>query len=204
MRVGLITWALFGVTISAPLATASNIVSNPGFELGLAGWTINVNNAWLINTRPHSGIRDIESPCAGGACLDPVSGAFFYQDLPTLVGQTYNLSFFAFFEGAPDEIKVTWGGVTALDILNPAVPDDVYAQYSTTNLLATSSTTRLEFFGRQDPNQSLGLVDIAVTTPEPSTLLLIGVALLIAAGLRWRHSMWSRIPAAVRSKYSLK
>jgi hypothetical protein len=194
------------MTISAPLATAGNIVVNPSFELGLSGWTLSAGNPapWFITSRPHSGSLDIESPCAGGLCLDPVSGAFFYQDLPTLIGQTYNLSFFAFFEGAPDEIKVTWGGVTALDILNPAVPDDVYAQYSTTNLLATSSTTRLEFFGRQDPNQALGVDDIAVTTPEPSTLLLFGVALLILAGLRWRRSMWSRIPAAVRSKYSLK
>jgi hypothetical protein len=207
MRVGLITWALFGMTISAPLATAGNIVFNPSFEQGLLGWTVNNSNPapWFIDTNPHTGNLDIGSPCAGIGCLDPVNGAFFYQDLPTVIGQTYSLSFFAFFEGAPDEIKVTWGGVTALDILNPVVTNDVYSQYSINNVLAASSTTtRLEFFGRQDPNQNLGVDDIAVTAPEPSTLLLISMALLILAGLRQRHLNWSKIPAVVRSKYSWK
>ena len=201
------TWALFGMTISAPLATATNIVFNPGFEQGALGWTINNSNPmpWFIDTNPHTGNFDFASPCLGIGCLDPVSGAFFYQDLPTVVGQTYSLSFWAFFEGAPDEIKVTWGGVTALDIVNPAVPNDVYAQYSINNtLVASSTTTRLEFWGRQDPNQNLGVDDIAVTAPEPSTFLLFGAALLIAAGACWRHLIWSGVPALVRSKYSRK
>src|SRR5689334_13982175 len=98
MRVGLITWVFLGMTISAPLATANNIVFNPGFEQGLLGWTLNPSNpaAWFINSRPNSGSLDIENPCAGGACLDTFSGSFFYQDLPTVVGQTYSLNFWAF------------------------------------------------------------------------------------------------------------
>ena len=200
MRVTLITWALFGMTISAPLATASNIVSNPGFEQGLLGWTVNSNNpgGWFIDTVPNTGNLDIASPCFGVGCLDPVNGAFFYQDLPTVIGQTYSLSFFAFFEGAPDEIKVTWGGVTALDIVNPVVTDDVYTQYSLLNtLVASSTTTRLQFFGRQDPNLNLGVDDIAVTAPEPSTLLLTGAALLMLAALRWRPRLTSAALVAV-------
>jgi hypothetical protein len=46
------------------------------------------------------------------------------------------------------------------------------------NLLATSSTTRLKFFGRDDPGL-LSIDDISVSTPEPSTLLMISAALLI-------------------------
>jgi hypothetical protein len=79
-----------------------------------------------------------------------------------------------------------------LDILNPAVPDDVYFQYSVSNLLATSSTTRLKFFGRDDPGL-LSIDDISVSTPEPSTLLMISAALLILAGLRWRHPATSAL-----------
>ena len=74
-----------------------------------------------------------------------------------------------------------------LDILNPAVPDDVYFQYSVSNLLATTSTTRLKFFGRDDPG-ILGVDDISVSTSEPSTLLMISAALLILAGPRSCHS----------------
>ena len=206
MKLRLLSLALFGITLSAPLATAGNIVLNPSFESGSANWTLDNNgNPWFINSQPHSGSLDIESQCAGAICVDPVNGTFFYQNLSTVIGQTYSLSFWAFVEGAPDEIKVTWGGVTALDIVNPVVPNDVYAQYSTTSLLATSTTTQLEFFGRQDPNQSLGVDDISVTAiPEPSSLALISVALLIAAGFRRRHLIWSGTPAVATAKRSSK
>ena len=197
--------ALFAIALSAPSANAGNIVLNPGFESGLLNWTLDNNSTpWFIDTNPHTGNFDIANQCVGSICVDPVRGSFFYQDLATVAGQTYDLSFWAFFEGAPDEVKVTWGGVTALDIVNPAVPNDVYAKYSTTDLLATTSSTRLEFFGRQDPNQDLGVDDISVTAnPEPSTFALIGVALLIAAASRWRRLFRSGTPAVAPSKNSV-
>ena len=192
MKTRLISLTLFSIAVSAPSAIAANIVVNPGFESGfLPGWVVNNNvSPWFIDSIPNSGTNDIANQCGGAGCLDSLNGAFFYQDLPTVIGNTYTLTFWAFVEGAPgqtDEIKVTWGGATALDIVNPAVPDDVYFQYSVSNLLATSSTTRLKFFGRDDPG-ILGVDDISVSTPEPSTLLMISAALLIFAGLRWHHS----------------
>jgi hypothetical protein len=104
---------------------------NPSFDSGLAFWTVNNNlSPWFPDSFGHFGNNNIESICGGSGCLSPVTGAFFYQDLPTVAGATYNLSFWAFFEqGTPaeiNEIKVTWGGVTALDIVNPPVPDDTY------------------------------------------------------------------------------
>src|SRR5712664_2970106 len=150
MKAGIITLGLLGIALCAPAAKASNIVFNPGFESGAAGWTIDNLGNWSITTQPHTGTFDMETACAGPACLstNPNVGAFFYQDLTTIVGQFYDLSFWAFFEGPQDEIKVTWGGVTAKDIVNPAVANDVYVQYfSDTSLLATSTTTRLQFFG---------------------------------------------------------
>jgi hypothetical protein len=194
MKVRLFSLAMFAITLSPPSIMAGNIVVNPRFDLGLAGWNVNNNSspAWFPDTFGNSGNNDIESICAGSNCLSPANGAFFYQDLPTVIGAFYNLNFFAFFEaGTPgqiDEIKVTWGPSTALDIVNPAVPDDTYFQYSASNLLATSTTTRLEFFGREDAVGGLqGVTDISVTAPEPSTLLLVSVALAIGAGLRQRH-----------------
>ena len=195
---------LFGAMLCASSATASNIVSNPGFESGLAGWLVDSSDNWFIDTIPNTGSNDISTGCLGAGCL---TNAFFFQDLSTVIGQSYDLSFWAFFEGgAPgeiDEIKVTWGGSTAIDIVNPAVPDDVYFQYSVSNLLATSSTTRLKFFGRDDPGM-LAVDDISVSTPEPSTLLMISAGLLIVAGLRSRHLILSSIPAVAPSKRSLR
>jgi hypothetical protein len=209
MRLRLISLVLFGITLSAPLAMAGNIFVNPGFESGLLGWTV-VNDpdqqVIMLNTNSHSGSLDIESQCVGAVCLTS-SGQSFFQDLPTVIGTTYNLSFWAFFDGfaagQPDELKITWGGITAFDIVDPAVPDMVYAGYGAPNLLATTSTTRLQFFGRQDIGQSLGVDDIAVVvSPEPSTLLLLGVALLIAAGAgyRRRHLILSGTPAVATAK----
>ena len=208
MKTRLIGLTLFSIAVSAPSAIAANIVVNPGFESGfLPGWA-HSNNVfpWSIDTVPNSGIRDIATQCGGPGCFDSVNGAFFYQDLPTDIGNTYTLTFWAFFEGFPgqtDELKITWGGNTVLDILNPAVPDDTYFQYSVSNLLATTSTTRLKFFGRDDPGM-LAVDDISVSTPEPSTLLMISAGLLIVAGLRSRHLILSSIPAVAPSKRSLR
>src|SRR5882762_783920 len=164
--------------LCAAPATAANIVVNPGFELGLSNWTVDGSSNWFIDTIPHSGSNNIATQCGGAVCLDPVNGAFFYQDLSTISGQRYDLSFWAFFEGGPNEIKVTWGGLTAVDIVNPPIPDGVYTQFSALSLLATSSTTRLEFFGRNDFFYT-SVDDISVSIPEPSVLLLIGTGLLM-------------------------
>ncbi len=192
MKTRLINLTLFSIAVCAPSAIAANIVVNPGFESGfLPGWVVNNNiSPWFIDSVPNSGLNNIANQCSGPGCLYSLNGAFFYQDLPTVIGNTYTLTFWAFFEGFPgltDEIKVTWGGNTVLDILNPAVPDDVYFQYSVSDLLATSSTTRLKFFGRDDPG-ILAVDDVSVSTPEPSTFLMISAALLILAGLRSRHT----------------
>ena len=208
MKTRLISLTLLSIAVNAPSAIGANIVVNPGFESGfLPGWVVNNNvSPWFIDSIPNSGLNDIANQCGGPGCLDSVNGAFFYQDLPTVIGNTYTLTFWAFVEGAPgqtDEIKVTWGGNTVLDILNPAVPDDVYFQYSVSNLLATTSSTRLKFFGRDDPG-ILGVDDVSVSTPEPSTLLMISAGLLIVAGLRSRHLILSSIPAVAPSKRSLR
>jgi len=208
MKTRLLSLTLFSIAVSAPSAIAANIVVNPGFESGfLPGWVVNNNvSPWFIDTIPNSGLNDVANQCGGPGCLDSLNGAFFYQDLPTVIGNFYTLTFWAFLEGAPgqtDEIKVTWGGNTVLDILNPAVPDDVYFQYSVSNLLATTSSTRLKFFGRDDPG-ILGVDDVSVSTPEPSTLLMISAGLLIVAGLRSRHLILSSIPAVASSKRSLR
>jgi hypothetical protein len=85
----------------------------------------------------------------------------------------------------PNELDVLWNGTSVLD-LGPGgtlgvVP--AYTLYTVLHLSATSSSTTLTFLGRQDPGwDALDNVDVELSgtgvTPEPSTWLLMGGALL--------------------------
>ena len=179
----------------ATSASASNIVLNPGFETGdFTSWVVNdgtwsVSNSNPSGVTPHSGQAFAWTGCVGIGCIDPgPNGAWFYQDLPTTIGQSYSLSFWYHPLGTPDELQVRWGGNVAVDIINQ--PNGPYAMFLAT-VVATSATTRLEFLGRQDPGWN-GVDDICVDTPngscasaaavpEPMSLVLLGSGLV---GLR--------------------
>jgi hypothetical protein len=194
MKKRIVSLGLFGMILCGLPAKAGNIVINSSFDSGfLPGWHLSsVNSPWSIDSVDRTGFgNNISNLCGGATCLGPGNG--LYQDLLTVPGQSYDLSFWAYFEPGQrinptqiEELYVTWGGALAIDILNPVVPDDVYAQYFALPLVATSTTTRLQFFGRDDAG-AIGMDDVSVTpNPEPSTFLLIGGGLLIFAARR-RH-----------------
>jgi len=171
-----------------PGVASANIVVNGGFETGtLAGWTINPNadNPWFVTQTydlgpgyPNSGLFYATSGCVGMGCLDPTTGNFLTQDLPTIPLQTYNLSFaYNPYIDGPAELQAMWNGTTVFDLATADPSDPGYTVYTVDDLLATSSSTPLTFLGRQDPNFD-GLDDISVSvTPEPSSLALFASVL---------------------------
>ena len=163
----------------------ANIVTNPGFESGSTGWTI---TGWFVNdVRPGNpvGPNEIFTGCVGSGCIT-TPAAFFFQDLTTVIGQSYTLSFLLYSDaGTPSQVRALWGGATALDIVNPA---DAWTPFSTT-VVATTTTTRLQFNGRHDP-AAIFLDDISVDStspvPEPSAVIL-SISGLTAVALRIRQ-----------------
>ncbi len=194
-------------------AAASNIVVNGGFEgttyvdsatgdILPTGWT---------NGPPYpasSSNVNVSSAVDAATDLGPVSGSNFirfqspanngsrdclYQDLITIPGQLYTVSF--------------WVGITSTSVgnnlgLNPVWDENTsnqqtlgadqfyyapvntgpvaYQQFSFT-VTASTSDTRIDFHA-VDSNGSILLDDVSVTdasaTPEPGTLILAGAALL--------------------------
>src|ERR1039458_6964090 len=132
---------------------AGNIVSNCGFETGdftdwtQAGWGVSASGG-PSGKVSNSGSYYAYTGCVGSDCIS-VPNAYLYQDLTTVALDNYTFSFYFSSEGAPMELQALFGGGTPFDLVNlPAA--DGYTYYSTT-VTATSTTTQLEFLGRQDP-----------------------------------------------------
>jgi hypothetical protein len=212
-RNGRSTRLVLGMICLSPLAMAQNLVVNPGFETAgsFAPWVAsnyggNGGARWVVSSTPggaHSGTHFASTGCngsLGATCIapDPGAGAWLYQDLTTVPGASYTLTFYyapgSSVGGGAAELQVLWGpsttplttggngsctGNCVFD--NTGIGSSAYTQY-TVGLTATASTMRLEFLGRQDPQVDF-LDDISVTPPVavptlgPLSLLLLMIGL---------------------------
>jgi len=183
----------------------------------MSGWDT-VDTSGFSGIFPHSGNFAAINGCVGTGCIqaDPTGASYFYQDLATTPGTAYDVTFyfapgeFGEFPAAAVltgvELQVLWGDSAIPLVASPngtcagqCVFDTTDTSAGTTYLLvtlpglmATSSSTRLEFLGEQDPAW-MGVDDISVQAqvsgvPEPSTSMLLpaGLGGLLALGFRRR------------------
>ena len=191
---------LFG----AAIASGNNIVLNGGFEnpflpadsfayfSSIPGWQLAFGNAVEIQ----SGIAGAPYQDAQFAELDSTASSGIYQDLATIPGAQYDLSFaFSPRPGIPsiqNQLQVLWGG-EVIATIGPAGGTDlqntVWTVYNY-ELTAHGESTRLEF-ADMGPSDSFGTyidaISVITAVPEPASFALIGVG-LVTTGFIFRRA----------------
>jgi hypothetical protein len=161
---------------------SANLVSNPGFETGdFTGWTQFGNTGFtgVSPINPHSGSFE--------ATFGPVgSSGGIFQDLSTMGGTSYDLTFWLATGGTPpSHFEVSWNGVTIAGSIidNPHVFE--YTEFSFTGLLATGPSTELRFTFLQDFWQLDDVsVNAAAATPEAFSTIWLAIPLIGMIGFR--------------------
>ena len=196
-----------GVAIVAPTVLFGNLITNPGFELGVstvpADWTVQPavddTDPWARNTTNfHSGAYSIANGCeVVDGVPDCLGSSYFEQNVATLNGESYTLLFWADADRdlagqplTPNGLAVYWGGGAPVLTLAD-IGAGGWQQYEVAGLVATSNQMGLRFGGRDDPARIYvdDIQVIADALPEPGALILLGSGLLALAGIRrLRHA----------------
>jgi hypothetical protein len=148
-------------------AAHANLLQNGGFETGdFSDWTVNGGYLGVTGGNyAHSGNYGVYWGTVG------YEGTIS-QDITTVVGDTYNLSFYyAIYDGPTNEISAFVNGATVFDSFDPALTSWTL---ESVNFVATSTTTDIEFGFRQDPGYS-AFDDASVvqtsSTPSPAAII---------------------------------
>ena len=147
--------------VCASAAAATNVVQNPGFELGTDSWdyehfALGPSPLWA-HTDP--GMARL-TYCASQSCLDTLNaGAFIGQLLATTPGEYYDLSFWVRSFTGESRLSVFWDGAL---LTQTATPNGPMQQYSFTGLVASANATLLQVHGYNSLDQHMAFDDFSV------------------------------------------
>ncbi len=191
-----------------PPGAAVELVANGDFEsptLPFSSYGIYGElPGWQLLPGSQSGI-EVQNNVAGSPLsgqqfveLDGTGVSGIYQDLTTVVGQVYKLTFaFSARPGVADnKLNVLWGGVPVAALLaNGTGVGDTQWQTFSYDVMATSTNTRLSFdnFGEQADSlgsylDAVSVQESAAAVPEPTTILgALMAGCVVGARSRWKR-----------------
>lgn len=166
-------------SLTAPVAHAQNLVTNPGFETGnFTGWTQTPASSGSGNFVTSSVANTGGSSAVFSATnfeVDTLS-----QTIATTPGASYTFSFFLRNAGSvQDSFSASWNGNTVYNFINSG-SNFPFTQFSF-DVIATGASTPIAFAGYDAPD-FIYLDDVsvvAVVVPEASTFALALPALAV-------------------------
>ena len=178
------------VVLSLSLTASANLVINPGFETGdFSGWTRSGNTGFFSFTGVSASAAHTGS---FGAFSGPIGSlGFLSQNLVTDPGASYDLTFWlSNTGGTPNQFQASWNGSVIAGSLMSNAAAFSYRQFTFPGLLATGSSTALQFGFRQDPAFWF-FDDVSMTrsapasVPEPFSSLWLGLTFAGMLGFSW-------------------
>jgi uncharacterized repeat protein (TIGR01451 family) len=183
-------WQIFGTGGNGVNTTSLGwtVVASENATAGSYSWTaggpgaLELQNASCIPWAPYHGNQyaeldaDVDGPC--GTYSGEKGSVRIYQDITTVLGGTYQLSFA--FSPRPNvqdnKLEVIWGG-TPIDTLSAdgTNPSEKKWTLHTYDVTATSSTTRLEFADKSVPDALGTFLDAVSVTPKPGSITVVKV-----------------------------